>query len=93
MLQHNNHLKLLDLTGCSSIGRTGGPKLITAMCQNVSLKILHLPDSLKFTGKATEGYETVQSRIQWTSDISTQKVVELMGSDINSFIGNETENT
>ena len=87
MLQHSHCLKSLDLTGCSSIGETGVPKLIVAMCQNVSLKVLRLPDNLRSTGEATEGYGSVQPRIQWTSDISTQEVVELIG-DINSFIGN-----
>ena len=87
MLQHNHHLELLDLTGCSSVGRTGIPKLITAMCHNVSLKVLRLPANLQSTGRATEGYDSVQPRIQWTSDISTQEVVELRG-DISSFIGN-----
>ena len=87
MLQHNHHLKFLDLTGCSSIGETGIPKLIMAMCQNVSMTVLQLPDNLQYTGWATEGYDSVQARIQWTPDISTQEVVELTG-DISSFIGN-----
>ena len=87
MLQHNHCLKSLDLTGCSSIGETGVPKLIMAMCQNVSMTVLQLPDNLRSTGEATDGYNSVQLRIQWTSDISTQEVVELKG-DINSFIGN-----
>ena len=90
MLQHNNRLKFLDLTGCSTIGETGVLKLIASMCQNVSLKVLRLPDNLRSTGRATDGYDSVQPRIQWTSDIITQEVVELRG-DINSFIGNKTE--
>ena len=90
MLQHNYHLKFLDLTGCSSIGRTGVPELIAAMCHNVSLKVLQLPDNLQSTGEATEGYDSVQSRIQWTSDISTQEVVVLRR-DINTFIGNKMD--
>ena len=91
MLQHNDHLKLLDLTGCSSVGQIGVRKLIAVMCQNVSLKLLYLPDILQYSGRATQGYHTVQSRIQWARDISTQEEVELRGSDINDFIGNETE--
>ena len=87
MLQHNHRLKSLDLTGCSSISETGVSKLIMAMCQNVSLKVLQLPDNLQYTGKATEGYDSVQPRIHWTSDISTQEVVVLSG-DISSFVGN-----
>ena len=91
MMQHNHRLKFLDLTGCSSIGEAVVPKLIAAMCQNVSLKVLRLPYNLCSTGRATDGYDSVQPRIQWTSDISTQEVVELRGSDINSFIGNKVE--
>ena len=91
MLQHNNHLKLLDLTGCSSVGRIGVQKLIAVMCQNISLKFLCLPDNLESSGRATQGYYTAESRIQWARDISTQEEVELEGSVINSFIGNETE--
>ena len=91
MLQHNDHLKLLDLTGCSSVGRIGVRKLIAVMCQNASLKSLYLPDNLEFSGRATQGYDMVESRIQWARDISTQEEVELWGSDINSFVGNETE--
>ena len=87
MLQHNHRLKSLDLTGCSSIGETGVPKLIMAMCQNVYMMVLQLPANLRSTGKATEGYNSVQPRIQWTSDISTQEVVELRR-DISSFMGN-----
>ena len=87
VLQHNHHLKLLDFTGCSSIGETGVLKLIEAMCQNVSLKVLQLPKNLLSTGKAIEGYDTICSRVQWTTDISTCKVVQLVGSDINSGIG------
>ena len=87
MLQHNHCLKSLDLTGCSSIGETGVPKLIMAMCQNVSMTVLQLPYNLCSTGEATDGYDSVQPRIQWTSDISTQEVVVLSG-DISSFKGN-----
>ena len=92
MLQHNNHLKFLDLTGCSSVGQIGVQKLIAVMCQNASLKLLHLPDNLQSSGRATQGYDTVESRIQWAGDISTQKEVVLKDWDINSFVGNETEN-
>ena len=91
MLQHNDHLKLLDLTGCSSVGQIGVQKLIAGMCRNASLNLLYLPDSLESTGRATLGYGTVQFRIQWACGISTQEEVELRCSDINSFIGNETE--
>ena len=91
MLQRNYLLKLLDLTGCSSVGQIGVQKLIAVMCQNASLKLLYLPDNLKSSGRATQGYDMVESRIQWARDISTQKEVQLRGSDINSFIGNETE--
>ena len=91
MLQHNDHLKLLDLTGCSSIGGAAVSKLIAVMCQKVSLELLYLPDNLQFSGRATQGYYSVHSRIQWARDISTQEEVVLRGSDINSFIGNETE--
>ena len=52
---------------------------------------MQLPDNLYSTGEATEGYDTIQPRIKWTSDISTQEEVELWGSDINSFIGNKAE--
>ena len=90
MLQHNDHLKLLDLTGCSSVGHIGVRKLIEVMFQNASLKLLHLPDNLESSGRSTQGYYMVESRIQWAPDISTQKEVELRGSDINSFVGNET---
>ena len=91
MLKHNHCLKSLDLTGCSSIGEAGVLNLIAAMCRNVSLKVLQLPYNLRSTGRATEGYDSVQPRIKWTSDISTQEVVVLSGSDINSFIGNKVE--
>ena len=91
MLQHNDHLKLLDLTGCSSIDGAAVRKLIAVMCQNASLKLLQLPHNLQSSGRATEGYNTVQSRIQWARDISTQEEVVLRSSDINSFVGNETE--
>ena len=91
MLLHNNHLKLLDLTGCSSVGQIGVRKLIAVMYQNASLKLLYLPDNLESSGRATQGYYTVRSRIQWARDISTQEKVLLMDSDINSFVGNETE--
>ena len=90
MLQNNDHLKLLDLTGCSSIGQIGVRKLIAVLCRNASLKLLYLPDNLESSGRATQGYDMVESRIQWARDISTQEEVELRGSDINSFIGNET---
>ena len=90
MLQHNDHLKLLDLTGCSSIGGAAVSKLIAVMCQKVSLELLYLPDNLESSGRATQGYDTVHSRIQWAHDISTQKEVELWDSDINGFVGNET---
>ena len=77
MLQCNNCLKLLDLTGCMSIGETAVRKLIAVMCQNASLELLYLPDNLESSGRATQDYDMVQSRIQWTED---------------SFgIGNETE--
>ena len=93
MLQHNDHLKLLDLTGCtcSSVGQIVVQKLIAVMCRNASLKLLYLPDNLESSGRATQGYDTVHSRIQWARDISTQEEVELRGWDINSFVGNETE--
>ena len=92
MLQDNYYLKLLDLTGCGSIGEAAVLKLITVMGRNASLKRLYLPDNLESSGTATEGYNMVQSRIQWASDISTQEEVELRGSDIiNSFVGNKTE--
>ena len=87
MLQQNDHLKLLDLTGCSSVGQIGVQKLIAVMCQNASLKWLYLPDNLESSGRATQGYDMVESRIQWARDISTQEEVVLRGSDINSFIG------
>ena len=90
MLQHNDHLKLLDLTGCSSVGQIGVRKLIAVMCRNVSLKLLYLPNHLESSGRATQGYDTVHSRIQWARDISTQEEVELIFPDINSFVGNET---
>ena len=91
MLQHNDHLKLLDLTGCSSVGQIGVQKLIAVMSRNAALKLLYLPDNLESSGRATQGYSTVHSRIQWARDISTQEEVELWDSDINSFVGNETE--
>ena len=91
MLQRNDCLKLLDLTGCRSIGAAAVWQLIAVLCRNASLKLLQLPDNLESTGSATEGYDTVQPRIQWTRDISTQEEVELRVSDINSFIGNKTE--
>ena len=88
MLQHNNHLKILDLTGCSSVGQIGVQKLIAGMSQNVSLKLLYLPDNLEYFGNAMQGYDMVESRIRWAHDISTQEEVVLSGSHINSFIGN-----
>ena len=91
MLQHNDHLKLLDLTGCSSVGQIGVQKLIAVMSRNAALKLLYLPDNLESSGRAAQGYRTVHSRIHWARDISTQEEVELRGSDINSFVGNETE--
>ena len=90
MLQHNDRLKLLDLTGCSFIGEVAVPKLIAVMCQNTSLELLQLPDNLESSGRATEGYDRVQSRIQWARDISTEEAVQLNASDITSFVGNET---
>ena len=89
MLEHNNILKSLDLTGCVSIHKGGVRKLIAVLYQNVSLKMLQLPDNLRSTGSATE---KVLSRINWTSDISTQEVVYLE-SDINHSIGNEVEHS
>ena len=91
MLQHNDHLKLLDLTGCSSLSQIGVQKLIAAMCRNASLKLLYLPDNLESSGRATQSYYRVHSRIQWARDISTQEEVELRGSDINSFMSNNRE--
>ena len=71
------------------MGRIGVRKLIAVMGQNVSLDLLQLPDNLKSSGRATEGYDTVQPRIQWACDISTQEEVELRSSDINPFVGND----
>ena len=88
MLQHNDHLNLLDLTGCSSVGQIGVQKLISAMSRNAALKLLYLPDNLKSSWWAWHDYD---SRIQWERDISTQEEVKLRDSDINSFVGNETE--
>ena len=89
MLDHNNNLKSLDLTGCVSIGEGGVEKLVAVLHQNVSLKMLQLPDNLRFTGSATE---KVLSRINWTSDISTEEVIKLE-SYINHSIGNEVEHS
>ena len=88
VLEHNSCLQSLDLTGCVSMGEVCVQKLIRAVNRNVSLEVLQLPDKLLSIGTSVEGYDRMQHRVKWTSDISTQEVVEL--ADINPFTGTLT---
>ena len=78
MLQYNKGLNTLDMTGCISIGGTGVKKIIKCILQNTSLKFLQLPNKLQSAASCIEGYNEVQDIIQWTSDISSQGVVEFI---------------
>ena len=78
MLQHNKSLQTLDMTGCMAIDDAGVQEIIKCLFQNASLKFLRLPEKFQSAGCATEYYSKIQRRIQWTSDISTQEVVEFI---------------
>ena len=79
VLRHNQHLETLNLTGCISIREAGTERLVEALKDNVSLKRLHLPEQYSQTGERHSVYNAVKRKIEWCSDLSSEKVMNRRG--------------